>query len=41
MKVIKDFTKIAPQDVLDLMEQHPTVPKPDKQIAQRKYAKME
>jgi beta-phosphoglucomutase-like phosphatase (HAD superfamily) len=41
MKVIKDFTQIAPQDVLDLLEQHPNVPKPDKQIAQRKYAKME
>lgn len=41
MKIIKDFTEIAPQDVLNLLEQHPAVPKPDKQIAQRRYAKLE
>jgi hypothetical protein len=41
MKVIKDFTQITPQDILDLLDQHPTAPKPDKQMAQRKYAKME
>ncbi|SMB85824.1 HAD-superfamily hydrolase, subfamily IA, variant 3 [Hymenobacter roseosalivarius DSM 11622] len=40
MKIIKDFTEIAPQDVLELLEQHLTAPKPDKQIAQRKYAKL-
>ena len=40
MKVIKNFTEIAPQDVLDLVEQYPKVPKPDKQMAQRQYAKL-
>jgi HAD superfamily hydrolase (TIGR01509 family) len=40
MKIIKDFTEIAPQDVLDLMERFPNAPKPDKQLAQREYAKL-
>lgn len=41
LKIIKDFTEIAPQEVLELLEQHPQAPKPDKQISQRKYAKLE
>ncbi|GAB2462287.1 beta-phosphoglucomutase [Hymenobacter qilianensis] len=40
MKVIKDFTEIAPQDVLNMIEQYPKAPKPDKQTAQRQYAKL-
>lgn len=40
MKVIKDFTEITPQDVLDLVEQFPNAPKPNKQLAQRQYAKL-
>lgn len=40
LKVIKDFTEIAPQDVLELLEQAPATPKPSKQLAQRKYAKL-
>ncbi|GGF16647.1 HAD family hydrolase [Hymenobacter cavernae] len=41
MKIIKDFTELVPQDVLDLLEQHPIVPKPDKQRAKRKYMKLQ
>lgn len=40
LKVMKDFTEIAPQDILELLEQFPETPKPSKQLAQRKYAKL-
>lgn len=41
MKVIRDFTQIVPQDVLDLIEKNPTAPKPDTQLAQRQYAQLQ
>jgi HAD superfamily hydrolase (TIGR01509 family) len=40
MKVIKNFTGFTPEDVLTLLEQHPTVPRPDKQRAKREYMKL-
>jgi len=40
MKIIHDFTEIEPQEIFALLEQHPTVPKPDKQRAQRQYMKL-
>ncbi|WP_324672624.1 HAD family phosphatase [Hymenobacter sp. GOD-10R] len=40
IRVIKDFTEVVPQDIITLLEQHPTVPKPDKQRAQRQYMKL-
>lgn len=39
MKIIHDFTELEPQEIFTLLEQHPTVPKPDKQRAQRQYMK--
>lgn len=37
MKIIQDFADLTPQQVLDLVAQHPTVPKPDSKIAKRNY----
>jgi beta-phosphoglucomutase family hydrolase len=37
LTVIKDFTGFSPERLLELLEQHPQAPKPDKQRAQRKY----
>ncbi len=37
LKVIKDFTEIQPQQVLDLLEQHSATPKPSKELAKRQY----
>lgn len=35
--VIKDFTALTPQKVLDLLEEHPEIPKPSKEMAKRQY----
>lgn len=35
--VIKDFTELTPQKVLDLLEEHPEIPKPSKEMAKRQY----
>ncbi|QDA59792.1 HAD family hydrolase [Hymenobacter jejuensis] len=40
LRVINDFTAITPQQVLDLLAQHPQTPKPSKQRAQRNYMKL-
>ncbi|MDF7814523.1 HAD family phosphatase [Hymenobacter sp. YC55] len=37
MAVIKDFTKLTPEKVLELMKQNPTIPKPSKEMAKRQY----
>ncbi|GAB2948350.1 beta-phosphoglucomutase family hydrolase [Hymenobacter coalescens] len=37
LAVIKDFTELTPERVLALLEAHPQVPKPSKQLAQRRY----
>ena len=37
LKVIKNFTEIHPQDVLELLEQQPNTPKPSKELAKRQY----
>jgi HAD superfamily hydrolase (TIGR01509 family) len=37
LAVIKDFTDLTPQQVLDLLEQHPETPKPSKELAKRQY----
>jgi len=37
LQVIKDFTKITPEQVLELLEQHPGTPKPSKELAKRQY----
>ena len=34
---IKDFSGLRPERVRELLEQHPRVPKPDKQRNQRQY----
>lgn len=40
IKVIKDFTEITPEQVLELLELHPGTPKPSKKLAERTYAKL-
>ncbi|UOG75381.1 HAD family phosphatase [Hymenobacter tibetensis] len=37
LTVIKDFTDFTPKKVVELLEQHPNVPKPSKQMANRQY----
>ncbi|MBF9236108.1 HAD-IA family hydrolase [Hymenobacter sp. BT683] len=40
LTVIKDFTGFTPKRLLELLEQQPTAPKPDKQRAQRQYMQL-
>ncbi|GAA4352178.1 beta-phosphoglucomutase family hydrolase [Hymenobacter saemangeumensis] len=40
MAVIKDFTELTPERLLELLQSQPTAPKPDKQRAQRNYMKL-
>lgn len=37
LKIIKDFTEITPAQILELLEQHPQIPTPSKQLAKREY----
>jgi len=41
LTVIKDFTELTPEHLLELLDQQPAVPKPDKQRAQRNYMQLE
>ncbi len=40
LSVIKDFTGFTPERLLELLEQQPKAPKPDKQRAQRQYMQL-
>ncbi|WP_045688342.1 HAD family hydrolase [Hymenobacter sp. AT01-02] len=40
LHVMKDFTEITPAQVLELLEQNPATPKPNKELAQRNYMKL-
>ena len=40
LAVIKDFTTLTPQLVLELLAAHPKVPKPSKELAQRQYMQL-
>lgn len=40
LRVIKDFTELAPPQVLELLAEHPQQPKPSKQMAKREYMKL-
>ncbi|UYZ58655.1 HAD family hydrolase [Hymenobacter latericus] len=40
MHVMKDFTQLTPERVLELLEQNPATPKPSKTVSQRDYAKL-
>ncbi|GGG45879.1 HAD family hydrolase [Hymenobacter glacieicola] len=40
LRVIKDFTEITPQHILELLEQNPPTPKPSKELAKRQYMKL-
>ncbi|UYZ61907.1 HAD family hydrolase [Hymenobacter weizhouensis] len=40
LHVIRDFTEITPQQVRDLLEQHPETPKPSQELAKRQYMKL-
>ncbi|HEX8428790.1 HAD family phosphatase [Hymenobacter sp.] len=37
LTVIKDFIDFTPEKVMELLEQHPEIPKPSKQMAKRQY----
>lgn len=39
LTTIRDFTELDPKKVLTLLEQHPTPPKPNKELAKRHYMK--
>ncbi|PJJ48649.1 HAD family hydrolase [Hymenobacter chitinivorans] len=40
LRVIKDFRDITPEQVRELLEQNPPVPKPSKEMAKREYMKL-
>jgi HAD superfamily hydrolase (TIGR01509 family) len=40
LTVVKDFTDLTPERLLELLEAQPAVPKPDKQRAQRNYMQL-
>lgn len=40
LAVIKDFTQLTPQLVLELLEAQPKAPKPSKDLAQRRYMQL-
>ncbi|QNH61953.1 HAD family hydrolase [Hymenobacter sediminicola] len=40
LTVIRDFTKITPEQVLALLAQHPETPRPSKELSKRKYMKL-
>ncbi|MCB2378757.1 HAD-IA family hydrolase [Hymenobacter sp. BT635] len=40
LQVIKDFTNLMPEQVRELLAQHPEVPKPSKEMAKRNYMKL-
>ncbi|WP_165903584.1 HAD family hydrolase [Hymenobacter gummosus] len=40
LAVIKDFTDLTPERVLALLEEHPKVPKPSKELAGRQYMRL-
>lgn len=40
LAVIKDFTALTPERVLELLEAHPKVPKPSQELAQRQYMRL-
>ncbi|UOQ73715.1 HAD family hydrolase [Hymenobacter cellulosilyticus] len=40
LRVIKDFTEITPEQVRELLDQHPDTPKPSKEMAKRDYMKL-
>ncbi|MCR5887791.1 HAD-IA family hydrolase [Hymenobacter sp. J193] len=40
LTVIKDFTELTPEQVLELLEANPTTPHPDKVLAQRQYMQL-
>jgi beta-phosphoglucomutase-like phosphatase (HAD superfamily) len=37
LAVVKDFTSLTPERVMELLEQHPETPKPSKELAKRQY----
>lgn len=40
LTVIKDFRDITPEQVHELLDQHPKTPKPSKELAKRRYMKL-
>ncbi|WP_139924791.1 HAD family phosphatase [Hymenobacter sp. DG01] len=40
LRVIKDFTEITPEQILELLEQQPPTPKPSKELAKRQYMRL-
>lgn len=40
LHVMPDFTQLTPERVRELLEQHPTIPKPSKELAKRQYMKL-
>ncbi|GAB3300391.1 HAD family hydrolase [Hymenobacter tenuis] len=40
LALIKDFTELTPERVLELLEKNPITPKPSKQLAKRQYMKL-
>ena len=40
LAVIQDFTEITPQQVRELLEQHPETPKPSQELAKRQYMRL-
>lgn len=40
LTVIKDFTSLTPEQVTELLAQHPQAPKPSKELAKRDYMKL-
>lgn len=40
LRVIKDFTEITPEQILELLKQQPPTPKPSKELAKRQYMRL-
>jgi HAD superfamily hydrolase (TIGR01509 family) len=40
LTVINDFTSLTPERVQELLDQHPTAPKPSKELAKRQYMQL-
>ncbi|UPL49371.1 HAD family hydrolase [Hymenobacter sublimis] len=40
LAVIKDFTELTPDKVVELLEQYPATPKPSKELAKRQYMQL-
>lgn len=40
LAVIKDFTSLTPERIMELLEEHPETPKPSKELAKRQYMQL-